>query len=194
MLLALWRPQNLRTQIRPNSGSTCLRIRKCTLILRNRLARCSAPVAIIWPQLRISAFPCLYDCSSSNAFSPPEQIVSSSFPALCGMRSAHADSDYSLARTMPCTVARPPLRTRSNKVFLFPCACRPCVKRSCRPYANNDANNDANYQGRPRRLQQPEGFRAVKSGAVPIWHDPLLSRLLTQGHGSSVLFSGCRKL
>ena len=64
-----------------------------------------------------------YDCSFSNASLARERIRPSSLPALVGMKSALGDSDYSMARTLPCTSFPRPFRTRSHKTFSFPCAC-----------------------------------------------------------------------
>ena len=54
------------------------------------------------------------------------------------------------------------------------------------PYAHN---NDAHHQERPRYLRRPECFRALKSGAVPILHAPLLLRLGPADMAPSFYFS-----
>ena len=60
------------------------------------------------------------------------------------------------------------------KAFCFQARARQGLMGSRGTYANN---NDAHHQERPHYLHWPECFRALKSGAVPISHAPLLLRL-----------------
>src|ERR1700682_3197754 len=89
------------------------------------------------------SFPAAYlrcDCASANASHAWERIAAQGWPASCRMKTPLDDSalgdsvlgdfvlgdlDYVKARTFPCTRSRPPLRIRSNKGFLWPCARSP---------------------------------------------------------------------